>query len=345
MYPNFDYYEPSEFDAKVEELKDYFRESVKNETQSKIERLESENKRLLEENKALKEKNKTVENENKAFATDDMITKLITKKLSKENVYEVINILFEKTFNEKPHRDCPDFWFTFVNYYNNRTEMLALLRYVGILIPSELDEIILPHEWNEEQLDKFFDTMHNNGNCNGEIYQDNLRFWNYKMAANPFKENKYSTCSEIPWQFVLRNPLLNTEKYALKIIKEMNKKYNNNGLKFWRICQYQELDKNILQMIIDDIEVREDIKKDVLVDFLEEHIDMVTQKDKLDFLYPIFAKKWKGEEAILKMPKEYQIKYAKSLEDLSNKIKFLERTQLTKEEKIEIISDVFKIQL
>lgn len=336
-----DYYEPSEFDSKVEELKDYLRESVKGETRSQIERLELENKRLLEENKTLKEKNITVENENKAFATDDIITKLITKKFSKENVYEVINILFEKTFNEKPHRDCPDFWLTFVNYYNNRTEILSLLRYASIEIPSELDEIILPHEWNEEMLDKFFDTMHKHSNCNGEIYKDNLRFWNYKMDANPFKENRYSSCSEIPWQFVLRNPLLNTEKYALKIIEEMNKKYNSNGLKFWRICQYQELDKDILQMIVDGIEVREDIKKDVLVDFLEEHTDMVTQKDKLDFLYPIFAKKWRGEESILKMPKEYQIKYAKSLDRADKKIEFLNKTQLTKEEKTEIISDMF----
>lgn len=341
MYPDYDYYEPSEFDSKVEELKDYLRVSVKGETQSKIERLESENNRLREENKTLREKNKTVENENKTFATDDMITKLITKRISKENVYKLIEILFEKTFDEKPHRDCPDFWLTYVNYYNNRTEILSLLRYTGIEIPSELDEIVLPHEWNEELLDKFFDTMYNNGNCNGEIYKDNLRFWNYKMAANPFKENRYSSCSEIPWQFVLRNPLLNTEKYALKIIEEMNKKYNSNGLKFWRICQYQELDKNILQMIVDGIEAREDIKKDVLVDFFEEHIDMVTQKDKLDFLYPIFEKKWRGEEAILKMPKEYQIRYAKSLERADKKIEFLNRTQLTKEEKTEIVSEVF----
>lgn len=342
MYPDFDdYYEPSEFDSKVEELKDYLRESVKGETQSKIERLESENNRLREENKTLEEKNKTVENENKTFATDDMITKLITKRISKENVYKLIEILFEKTFNENSHRDCPDFWLTYVNYYNDRNEVLALLRYADVEIPSELDEIILPHEWNESLLDKFFDAMYNNGNCNGETYQDNLRFWNYKMAANPFKENRYSSCSEIPWQFVLRNPLLNTEKYALKIIEEMNKKYNSNGLKFWRICQYQELDKDILQMIIDGIEVREDIKKDVLVDFFEEHIEMVTQKEKLDFLYPIFAKKWKGEEAILKMPKEYQIRYAKSLERADKKIEFLNKTQLTKEEKTEIISEMF----
>ena len=66
-----DYYEPSEFDEKVEEFKDYLRESVKEETQNKIKRLEADNQRLREENVILKEKNKTVESENKTFITDD----------------------------------------------------------------------------------------------------------------------------------------------------------------------------------------------------------------------------------------------------------------------------------
>ena len=40
------FYEPSEFDEKVEEFKDYLRQSVKEEVQQKIERLEKENAEL-----------------------------------------------------------------------------------------------------------------------------------------------------------------------------------------------------------------------------------------------------------------------------------------------------------
>lgn len=333
-----DYYEPSEFDEKVEEFKDYLRESVKEETQNKINRLESENKRLRQENTELKAKNKTVESENKSLATDDIITKLVTKNITKENVYKLIGSLFKKTFEERTH-ECPDFWHTFVNYYNNRNDIITLLKYADVQIPSELETIILPHEWNEELLDKFFDTMSRHYNCNGTTYEDNLRFWTYRMAAKPFDRSTYSSYDEIPWQFVLRNPLLNTEKYALKIVKAMNN--GGHGLYFSKICTYQELSEEVLNTIVNGLEVNDKTKKGELVDFLEEHIEMVKEKYKLDYLYPIFASKWRAEDTILKMPKEYQIRYAKSLKDADKKIQFLKKTKLSKKEKTEVMGEIF----
>lgn len=47
-YDYDDYYEPSEFDEKVEEFKGYLRESVKKETQELIEKLQKENAELRE---------------------------------------------------------------------------------------------------------------------------------------------------------------------------------------------------------------------------------------------------------------------------------------------------------
>ena len=333
-----DYYEPSEFDEKVEEFKDYLRESVKEETQNKIKKLEADNQRLREENVALKEKNKTVESENKTFITDDAITKLVTKNITKENVYKLIESLFEKTFEECTY-ECPDFWHTFVNYYNDRTDIIALLKYADVQVPSELETIILPHEWNEELLDKFFDTMSRHYNCNGATYKDNLRFWTYKMAAKPFDKSSFSCYDEIPWQFVLRNPLLNTENYALKIVKAMNN--GNHGLYFSKICTYQKLSEEVLSTIVNGLEVNDKTKKGELVDFLSEHIEMITEKYKLDYLYPIIADKWRCEETILKMPKEYQIKYAKSLREVDKKIQFLKKTQLSKEEKTGVMGEIF----
>ena len=45
-YDYEDYYEPSEFDEKVEEFKDYLRQSIKEETQNEIEKLRKENESL-----------------------------------------------------------------------------------------------------------------------------------------------------------------------------------------------------------------------------------------------------------------------------------------------------------
>lgn len=41
-----DYFEPSEFDAKIEELKNELRESVKKEVKDELEKLREENKKL-----------------------------------------------------------------------------------------------------------------------------------------------------------------------------------------------------------------------------------------------------------------------------------------------------------
>lgn len=46
MYDYEDFYEPSEFEEKAEELKDFLRESVKKEVMEEIEKLKAENKKL-----------------------------------------------------------------------------------------------------------------------------------------------------------------------------------------------------------------------------------------------------------------------------------------------------------
>lgn len=76
-----DYYEPSEFDEKVEEFKNYLRESVKKDTLDQIDRLEKENKKLRDEVSILKNENKELEDRNKVSVTSDIITQLIVNNI------------------------------------------------------------------------------------------------------------------------------------------------------------------------------------------------------------------------------------------------------------------------
>ncbi len=116
------------------------------------------------------------------------------------------------------------------------------------------------------------------------------------MAANLFSST--SSYDEIPWQFVLRNPLLNSEKYALKIAKAMNDGYN--GLKFEKICSYQNLDEEVLKLIIDKIIVKEKSDK-AIFDFLIDHIELVSDRERLEILYPEIEAGWRCYDAVLKM--------------------------------------------
>lgn len=334
-YDEEDFYESSEFDEKMNELKNYLRDSVKQEVQDQIASLQRENKNLKNENSHLRSKNKSIECENKGLLSATKVLKILTDKINEENVYKIIKAIFPKTFEEKGY-DCHEFWSTYVNYYDNRKDVITLLKYANVNIPSELEDIILPHEWSEELLDKFFDTMHRHVNCNGCTYEGNLKYWNYRMAVSPFSGT--SSYDEIPWQFVLRNPLLNSEKYALKIANAINDGYN--GLNFGKICSYQDLDEKVLKLIVDNLIVKEKSDKRVF-DFLIDHIELVLDKERLDIIYPEIESRWRCYSEVLRMPREYQIQYAMSISRMEDRIEFLNKTNLSKEEKSHILGSIF----
>lgn len=326
----------TEFNEKFEELKNYLIESAQSDTSNEIKLLSSENRELKKEIKRLSEQNDKLKKENKIVNTNDKVVKIVTNQISEGNVCRLIGSLFTQTFYENTY-DTPLFWAMYVNYYDNRKDVISLLRFAGIKIPDVLDDIILPHEWNEELLDKFFDTMYAHYNCNSTTYKDNLRFWTYNMAAHPFDTDYFSCYDEIPWQFVLRNPLLNSQKYAIKIAKEMNK--GDHGKYFSKICDYQELSQDVLQTIIDNLKVPQYA---IIADFLIAHIELVTDKKVLDNLYSKLVNKYDCIKYILRMPEEYQERYVKSLDKPEKMIDFLNMTKFSKKKKMELLGNVFE---
>ena len=326
----------TEFNEKFEELKNYLIESAQSDTSNEIKRLSSENRELRKEIKKLLEKHDELQKKNKAVVENDKVTQIITNQISEENVYRLIESLFVKTFDENTY-DVPLFWSIYVNFYNNRKDVISLLRFAGVKIPDELESIVLPHEWDERLLDKFFDTMYAHYNCNGETYENNLRFWTYSMAAHPFDKKYFSCYDEIPWQFVLRNPLLNSQKYAVKIAEEINK--NGNGVYFLKICYYQELSPDVLQTIVSNLKAPQ---HPMITDFLINNIELVTNKKVLNNLYLTLVDKYGGTKYILQMPEEYQKKYVKSLDNPEKMINFLNMTKFSKEKKMELLGNIFE---
>ena len=331
-----DMYSDVEFNEKIEGLKEYFLKSVQDNSSDKVKILNDENKKLKEEIKSLMEQNKDLKSKNKVQVLDDEFTQIIKKRITKENIYKIIEVLFPKTFEESSY-DCTMFWWAYISYYDNRRDVIQLLRVAGNKIPDELGNIILPHEWEEDLLDKFFDTMSCHYNCNGKRYNENLRFWTYKMAANPFDRNYFHCYDEIPWQFILRNPLLNSKKYALKMAKEMNN--GGNGICFSKICDYQKLDEDVLRTIVENLHVanNEEITK-----FIIDHINFVKNESMLDELFSVVVNKSECDRYILKMPEKYQERYAKSLDRPEKVINFLNKTSFSKDKKMEILGNIFK---
>lgn len=334
-YEDYDefYQEPSEFDEKMKELKSYLMDSVKQDIKADLDYYKSATEKSNKELTELKLKNKSLEIENTELHKVNEVADIILSKITKENVESLIANLFEPTFKEETY-DCPLHWGLYVNYYNDRETVLKILRYAGIEVPYD-SSVILPHEWDKASLDKFFDNMSNHVNCNGQTYSGNIRFWSYRSAQDPFK---YTNFTEIPWQFVLRNPLLNSKEYSLKIAKAMSN--GGNGYKFSKIYNYQKLDDDVLELLVNNICLNEKHLKSDVGQFIIRHMQYIKKDETFDAVIKILSNMWRPYNEAAKLPEDYQIKYIDSLDEINAKMEFLRASTISKENKSKILSEI-----
>lgn len=93
------------------------------------------------------------------------------------------------------------------NYYSHKDEVIEFLKILNIKLPKNIENFRLPIDWTEAEIDIFFITVYNHSNCNGCTYERNLNFWG-TSSLDSVEEQCNRHYSEIPWQFVLRNPIL-----------------------------------------------------------------------------------------------------------------------------------------
>ena len=170
---------------------------------------------------------------------------------------------------------------------------------------------------------------------NGNTFSDNLQYFSYRDALNPMSNNR-SIYDEIPWQFVLRNPLLNSMEYAERIVDSINKVCN--GKNFSKITEYQILDNEVINYIVNNIKPDNKYKDSIVNKFIIENIELVKDKACLSDIYTILLKNWKPYKSIAKMSNDYQKKYAESLGDVEYVIDFFKCSTLSQDEKTKIMS-------
>lgn len=236
-------------------------------------------------------------------------------------VYDFLDCFFERDFLENNY-EVPLWLGCGTRYYNNRAEVFAILKALDLTLPKGIKNFRLPQDWTEEELDEVFEHMSNHVNCNGCVFKDNLKFWTSKALNDPIKVCRESF-TEIPWQFLLRNPLLRKERY-LKEIGRMfcvpNGKYHaRQWYYFARITDYQELSAEEIKIIIDNIDYtyynnkNEDLRR-----FLLNNIELIDNEVFLDVLYSYNkgAYDFKSNNIVLKMPYIYVKQYMRDTKDL-----------------------------
>lgn len=241
----------------------------------------------------------------------DRLGNIQEKAVRPEFVYNLLKLFFEPDFEESTY-DCPIWLGAVVNFYSHRDIVVRLLKVLDIYVPNNIEKFRLPQDWTTEELDIVFATMGNHIVCNGCTYADNLRFWKAHALYDVY-EICYNckTYSEIPWQFLLRNPNLLNKKYLKKIGKMAHEEPHVSGWRYlFKIEDYQELTENQIKIIIDSINPYVTIERNkfkYVNEFLLEHIGLITNTSILDQLYEKYKDGYdfKYGDTILNMPAKY----------------------------------------
>lgn len=346
-----DYFESenSPMNELFEEYKQKCMEQICDSIDSEINTIKESNAILKKENKKLRQENqelqKIVEEKAKDKKENDFLAPLVANspkfRMDESNFLNFLDCLFKKDYVEKDTLGTPIWTLSLTQYYSHKEEVIQLLRLTGMKTPKNIDNFKLPVDWNEEEMDMFFASMAKHCNCNGCIYQRNLSFWGEKSLL-PVKEQCYSDgYSEIPWQYVLRNPILKKEKYLKQIGQNLSKK---NWCNFEKIQDYLELSEKEKEVILENIQLPNHINKnDASINFIYNNISFVQNKNMLDQTYNVFKNSFHFDKKLLEMPYEYLKQYCKE-EETSETLRYINKIKdsITIEQKKELINLAFE---
>ena len=231
-----------------------------------------------------------------------------------KKIYDFLDLIFQKDYEEEVH-NVPLWIGALTQYYSNKNIVIKILRLFDIKLPDGIENFRLPVDWNEDELDIFFDTIYNHVNCNGCVFEGNLRFWGTRSLENVKTQCYSEFYSEIPWQYVLRNPLLKNKKYLEKIGKNAFK--SSNWEKFYEIDKYLDLSDEEIKIILNNIDYTKLSNKDSIKDFVMRNLKLIENNDFLEQIYILFYKSYdfKYNKKILEMPYSYILRWAHDLKD------------------------------
>ena len=353
MTPN--YVDECNLNCIIQDLVDNVKRQVIHESNSEIKSILNENAKLKKENKELQESINDItyhHNDNNLFDSiwgnikNNLMKKVPPEKQFAKNneIYDFLSLIYDKDYVEEIDANTPLWIGILTQWYSHKNEMIQIMDSLGISTPKNISNFRLPIDWTEEELDIFFDTIHNHVNCNCCTYSGNLRFWG-DSSLQDVKTQCNRSYSEIPWQYVLRNPRLKNEKYLAAIGKGAYSSKYSNYSKFFRIDTYQELNDEQIKVIIDNMEYQMMRKSDDIDKFLLKHINLISNENFLDKIYDRFSDSYSFEcnNCILDMPYKYAYKWLTTYKNKAIQLLDKYPEHFTEEQRREIITKIFDL--
>lgn len=323
------------------------------------ERVEKEKVHIQEENTKLKQKNQLLQEqlqESKQKITElekdqkkTVDTNMIYDMLGKGDSEKLSILLQASSLCHSPIRwegmdveKIPHWFKLLCEYYEDRETLFQLMDMFEIEYPRWAKVYKMPYDYNEEELALFITHAQLHGLPNGSYFNSNMGFfWRYVKVYEGDSYKLVTKDTDIPWQFVLQNPLFQTE-LIFNMILDVIEKDKGKAEYFLSLPQYQIMEeKNIARLGEALLKGKMD-RSSYGKEFIKQHPFLLKQEN--------FAKKFeeKMDESnysvyyFAKFPNEMQKTFILELKEESSieKLKLVKKSTLSQEEKNELATAI-----
>ena len=234
----------------MEKLEKLFEGELKKRTKE----IQEENSRLSRKCNSLEEKVEELSTLVTDLKKGDLFSKYV-RNINEDNLGVFLKFIFKEKDNIVSNSQttrAPSWFLYLITYWSQRKLLLQVYDIIGITYPkSWVTSFKIPYEWNQEEIDTWFKTIHHHYVCNGAIFDNNLGFWLQECIGRTSIENMNKSYSEIPWQFVLKNPLLLEDENFDKLVKAITA--SDHGIYFGMIYKYQTLSDQQVEKLLTQV--------------------------------------------------------------------------------------------
>lgn len=353
MFPEYDeeYYDPSVMDEILEEFQEKCRAAFIADANSKLGAIKCANDQLEKENGVLRtilaeaQRNLAKSESIRSKLTmiqavmDGLKSRVGEKKEGRDNnILNFLDTVFDADYCAEEY-DAPLWIVALTRFYSHKDIVIQILRFFDVRLPDNIDNFRLPVDWNEDELDIFFSHMSSHSNTNEHTYDNNLGYWGSRSLMD-VKSQCGCGYTQIPWQFILRNPLLKQEKY----LSQIGKNAFNRG-EYWHKCfaidRYLNLSPDEINMIASGIDETRLKKSGVITEFLVRNLKHIEDERILDKVYELCQNNWNFNRTVAQMPFSYSMRYARDHSETVVEFINLNKKEFTEDQKKQLLAGAF----
>lgn len=244
---------------------------------------------------------------------------------------EEVNKVSFYSFNEK------DMWFVLLaKYYKDKEILPELCSTFGIPYPEGMLDTVMPFQYDQDVLDELFQNKLIKGKVEKMTHRhyDITGKWFNRLKRNHFNGaetiKKTKDYQELPWELLIKNPLLKEDIYFSQIVKNIREnKSNYHHIAF--IGLHLDLSNEQYEQLLKDIPYNF-FYRELFEHAIEKGIDVAMKK---------YAAKENDEYSLKKrmhfLSPEYQFRAISNVNDDSKKLWLLQCSDVDADVKLKIM--------